>query len=399
MDQFTRLEMQALLGPRQGPCVSIFTTTQRGGSEDGLLRWKEQLHEAERQLRQLGPMAEVVETILRPARQYLSAEKENFWRRTSDGLATFLAPGFLRTYRLPARLADRVIVGQHFHIKPLLSWIGDNGKFFILAVSQKQVRLLEATAHSVRAMTAPNLPANMEEALRSHDRDEVLNYHTHHAGEGRGMEAVFHGQGVGIDDHKEELLRYFQIIDRALKPVLNGSNAPLVLATVEHQAAIYRRANHYPRLRDDFVRGNADRLSDRELQEHAWPLVAPLFHEPSERAVGRFEQLAGTGRATTELAQLLPALHRGEVETLLVAGGDAWGRYDPASERCEQLPAYRPGAEELVNLAVVQALRRGREVHVVGARESIGDAPLAGVYFAPMNKHGKTSRAKVSSAL
>ena len=51
------------------------------------------------------------------------------------------------------------------------------------------------------------------------------------------------------------------------------------------------------------------------------------------------------------------------------------------------------------HLAVVQALRRSREVHLVGPRESFGNAPLAGVYFAPMNKHGKTSRAKVSGAL
>jgi hypothetical protein len=390
MDSFTRADLLALLEPRVAPCVSIFTATRPGGGADDRGRWGEQLHQAARQLADLGTATDLIDAFLRPAREYLAAGQAAFWQQTGSGLAAFLCPGWAKLYRLPLSLTDRVVVGPRFHVKPLLPCVGDNGRFFVLALSANKARLLEGTAQTVRRVEVPGLPQGVAGARPAHDADEPLNLHTHHAGEGRGMEAVFHGQGVGVDDRKDELLHYCQAVDRALAPILNGGATPLVLAAVEYVAAIYRRANRYPHLAEAVVAGSPDRRSDRDLRDRAWPLVAPQFRTAGERAVAQYRQLAGTGRTVAGAVDVVRAARRGELDTVLVAAGaEAWGRYDLATDAVDEYPAYRPGATDLADLAAAYALGRGRHVHVVESPAALGGAAVAGVGFVPMNKHGK----------
>ena len=388
MDLFNRANLKSLVEPRDGPCVSVFTGTHRSGSPEDLVRFKEQLHEVERHLSADGMRSPDVKDFLAPARACL--ENADFWNHASDGLALFLAPQFQMAYRLPIQFANKVVVGQCFFIKPLLKWISDDGRYYILAVSQNRTRLLEGTAHSIQRVDVPGMPESEAVARRTHDRDESLQFHGVPASIGRSMSEVFNGHGVGIDDYKDEILHYFQDVDRAVHHKLANEHAPLVLATVEYIASIYRKANKYPHVIDAIIKGNPDRVGDQDLHDRAWPLVAPLYHERAERAVARFRQLAGTGRTTNDIRELLPAARGGTIETLFIVGRrDKWGRYDPKTDSVEDMSADQPGAEDLVNLALTYALNHDRQVYSVEPDAVFSSAAVAGTYFTPMNKHGK----------
>lgn len=388
MERFSVQDLKALISSNESPCVTIYTATRPGGSEEDLVRWKGQLDEAEQKLTALGMSAENAAEFINRPREFLKVKE--FWRNTGEGLVLFLSEGLMRLYRLPVRFPNQVSVGPRYEAKPLLPWVNNNGRFYVLALSQNQARLLEGTAHSIQRLEVPGMPANEAEARRAHDRDEPLNYHTHKGGGGRGMEAIFHGQGVGIDDRKDELLQYFQRVDRAVHEFLSNNHSPLVLATVDYLAPIYRSANKYPHLVDTHLKGSPDHLSDQELHDKVWPLVAPNFQKRTADAVAQYEQLRGTGRTTDDLARLLPAAHRGEIETLFVVQGrEAWGRFDPNAGAVEQLAADKPRAEELVNLAVTDAIRLGRSIHVVEPGKAFNGVAAAGMFFVPMNKHGK----------
>jgi hypothetical protein len=280
------------------------------------------------------------------------------------------------------------VVGSRFYVKPLLPWVTGDGRYHILAVSQNQVRLLEATAHDVREVAVPGVPAGLADARRVHDRDEPLNYHTHAAAVGRGMTAFYHGQGVGTDDRKDELLHYFQTVDKALMAALGADAAPLVLAAVDYLVPLYRKASKHPHIVDGHVKGSPDRLSAADLQVLSWPLVAPFFRAPIDHAVAQYQQLAGTGRTTLDLPEVLRAASHGELETLFVVDDrDVWGRFDSATGWVEEHPAPLRDSEELTNLAVTDALSRGRDVHFVEPRDVFPGVPLAGIYHLPMARH------------
>ncbi len=129
-------------------CVSLYTPTHRHipETEQDPIRFKNLLREAEERLIASGLSAREVRELLQPAQKLL--EDASFWKFQSDGLALFLSANLFRTYCLPFGFTEMTVVTNRFHLKPLLQVLTGDGRFFILALSQKQVRLLEGTAYA-----------------------------------------------------------------------------------------------------------------------------------------------------------------------------------------------------------------------------------------------------------
>jgi hypothetical protein len=389
MDLFSREDLDTLLAQTQRPCVSILMPTRRGGGEADGVRWRTHLAEAEGRLTAAGLRAPEARTLLRPGHDRL--DDVSFWKQQCDGLAFFRAPDLLRLYRLPVVLEDLVVVGHHFHVTPLLPLLRDNGRFYVLALSQHAVRLLQGTRHGVREVDLTGVPRSLAEARLSHEARGPFTFHGRRAGEGTGFGVgTFHGHGVGIDEPKEELRHYFQKIDRGLHPVLRQERAPLALAAVDYLLPLYREANTYPHLLEAGIEGNPDRLSAAELHARAWDLVRPQLEGRQRQAAAQYRHLAGTGRTASELGPVVAAAHRGEVETLFVAPGRRrWGRFDPAGGQVDEHEPPEPGDEELLNLAAVHTLRHGGTVYAVGPEQVPGGGPLAAVFWLPLARRWK----------
>jgi hypothetical protein len=379
MNAITRQAVQALTAAR-GPCVSLYLGRHRGGKE-GPVRWKNLLAEAADRLALAGMDAAEVRELLTPARWAL--RDKAFWERPGDGLAWFLSASVDRAYRVPPALPDRVTVGRHFYLKPVLPLLAEDRPFYVLALSQNRVRLLYGTPEGARAVEVKGVPANLEEALRRHDTDNVLAMHTRPSTGGGRWEGIFSGHGVGIDDHKDDLRNYFRQVDRGLHGLLREETAPLVLAAVEYLWPLYREVCTYPHLAAGGVAGNPERLSDRELGERARGLLAPAFEEPRRKAAALYARLAGTGRTSADLAEVVRAAAEGGVEVLFVpADREVMGQLDEAGRVVAHDPAVA-GDEDLFNRAAVDTLRHGGTVYAVPAREVPGAAPAAAIFWLP----------------
>ncbi|HEY8506044.1 MAG TPA: hypothetical protein VIL46_15770 [Gemmataceae bacterium] len=398
MDLFTRADLRELLAEHERPCVSLFMPAHRVRAEEDPIRFRKLLAGAEDRLVAYGLRAPDARELLAPLHSLV--EDPSFWDNQSDGLAVFLARDLLRVYRLPWAFAEEVEVGGLFRVAPLLPLLQADGRFYVLAVSQNSVRLLQGTRFTVSpvdlsrfsfSLIGPKgVPPNLAEALLTHDRDEPLTYHTRPT-PGGGWGAIFEGHGVGIDDKKDDILRYFRLIDRGLHAVLREEKAPLVVAAVDYLLPIYRQANTYPHLLEKGVEGNPDRLSEKELHDRAWAIVGPQFQENLRRALARYHQAVTAGKATADVIAIVPAAYRGEVETLFVAlGKELWGILDPGRNEVTLHDPPLPGDEDLSNLAAVHTLRHGNTVYALRSEEMPTRSPLAAIYHLPLPKHGKS---------
>jgi hypothetical protein len=398
MDLFTRQDLTRLLVERPGPCLSIYLPTHPGGAEMDRILWKNQLTEAVERLAAGGFRTPEVRDFLEPAQTLL--DEPLFWKHQSDGLAFFRAPQFVVLFRLPLVFATRVEVGARFQIKPLLPLLSANGRFYILALSQKGVRFLQGTQYNVSALDLKGLPRNLAEALATHDTDAMLTFHSRPAGGLGSWAAIFSGHGVGVDDKKDDLLRYFRQIDRALHPVLREERAPLVLAGVGYLLPIYGSANTYLHLLSHGVEGNPDRMSDRELHDRALALVEPSFRQAERDAVARYHQLAGTGNTASAVEEVVPAAYGGRIEILLVARGEeVWGRFDPATGQVERHERPTEGDEELTNLAAIYTLLHGGTVYLLPPEQMPDTGSAAAVLrrAAPTPGSGKAGSAETAA--
>lgn len=372
MDTLSKRELEGLTERTGGPCASIFLPTHRAGVEtrQDPIRLKNLLGEArERLVETKGLRTTEADGILEPAWELL--EDAVFWRHQADGLALFLSPGAFHSYRLPLSFGELAVISDRYHLKPLLPLLAGDGSFYVLALSQNEVRLLGASRYGVDEVElGEDVPESLADALKFDDPEKQLQFHTGTSGGGGGgRAAVFHGHGAQ-DDPKDEILRYFRKIDQGLGNVLKDRGVPLVLAGVDYLLPIYREANTYLELLEGGVTGNPEELTAEELHERAWGVVEPRFSGALREAAERYAELAGTGRTSADVREVVAAAYYGRAETLFaVSGAPQWGTFDPRIGEVDLHDEPEAGDGDLLDFAAVQTILNGGAVYVIDPRE------------------------------
>ncbi|HJT58708.1 MAG TPA: hypothetical protein VJ761_19520 [Ktedonobacteraceae bacterium] len=380
----SKKELRDLLSQQNGPYVSIYLPTDRTGLklQQDQRAFSHAIREAENSLLLHNLPPGRAKDLLKPLEALL--EDEQFWLYLEDGLALFCSPGLLQYYKLPYNFKARVVVSNSFYIKPLLPSLTGDGRYFILALSQNAIRLLEATHYSVTSVPLPQtVPHSLAEALKYEQSENLLEQHSSASGatigKGGRHPAIVHGQGIGIDDSKDKILRYFQQIDRGLHGLLKGQQTPLVLASVEYLFPIYRDANTYPHLFEHGLHGNPDHKSDEELHRQAWNIVQPYFLRTQQEAIARYTEYAGSIRTSTNMREITPAAYGGRIDTLfLVEDRELWGTFNPANGTLHIHHKARFADNDLLDVAASQTLLHRGTVYVVEQGEMpVGDMVAA----------------------
>ena len=307
-----------------------------------------------------------------------------FWQKQSDGLAVYISPDDFFYYRVPINFEEYVNVGDAFHFKPILPILEGNGRFFVLALSQNDVRLLEGTRERVREIALEGIPTSLAEALEFDDPERDLQFHTRTRPRAEsGRNAIFHGLGSGESDSKNDILRFFHKLDSGVIEHLKEAKAPLVAAGVDFLIPIYREANSYPHMLEKHIEGNPEPLSEAELHKQAWQIVEPIFQAAQEEASGRFQALAARqdGGASQEIAQIVPAAINGRVDTLFVLRNQrVWGRFNPQTQEVSLSDNKDAKAQDLLDLAAVQTLLNQGVVYAVDKEDMPTDGAAAAIF-------------------
>jgi hypothetical protein len=378
-------DIRNLIGAHQAPCVSIYMPTHRAGKEieQDPIRFKNLVRRAEEELIRSGMRSSEAKELLSPAEPLL--EDGAFWRHQSDGLAVFICKDNFRHYRVPFSFPEIAVTGERFHIKPLVPLITNDGRFYVVAISKDGVRVLQGTRDSVAELDLENIPQGIADALRFDVPEKQLQFHTEgprHGGgtAGANRDAVFFGSGDADLDVKNELLRYFQQVDKGLHELLKDEQAPVVLAGVDYMFPIFREASKYPHVMDKGISGNPDQQSAADLHRKAWDIVGPRFKETQRKAAERLEGMLGSkdGHASNSFEVVVPAAIHGRVDTLFVPYNvRQWGTFDSEKGEVELHEERRVGDQDLLDLATAHSLATGAAVFAVQPEDVPGRGGIA----------------------
>lgn len=402
MDSLTRQDLRTLaetsLEGEPARVVSIFHPTDRVAPkpEQNSLHLKNALAEAERQLGDAGVRKPEADEILAPARRLL--ENGEFWQHQLDGLAVFCARGFFRYFRLPFRVDHVVRVGEALMITPLLPGLVE-GNFYVLQISANQVRLLRGNRYRIGEVDISDLdiPRDLAEALRYDDLQKGET--DHHVGTGPGRDAgpglsagtgvsrsgdhgrTFPGHGQEGDEQKAQLQQFFRLVDAGISKLLEADKAPLLLAAVDYYHPLYAEVTHNGHFLNDGIVGNYDHVNPSDLHAPAWKKVEPHLRAGLERAMERYRELDGTGRASCDLWEVVQAAYAGRVETLFLREGDrVWGMLDLEGQRLEAHEEPGEGDTDLLDLLCRQVILHAGDAYVLARDDMPCDAPAAGLY-------------------
>jgi hypothetical protein len=266
-------------------------------------------------------------------------------------------------------LPELVTVGDRFVVRPLLPLLTANGHFYVLTLTQDEIRLYQGTHFALDQVRLDGLPLAVW--LTMPRRQSPVYAFADRAGS--PGPAMFHTRG---DDSDTLVLRHFQRADRALRELLGSDQAPLVLTGDRSLQAVYRRANTHSPLLTTGIDGDPWGHSPDQLHRRIWPLVEPVLRSQETAAATANRALHGSGRTSSDPAEVLAAAHQGRIETLFLSTDTPEWR-----TRARGGPVLRldntPSTGERLDLAAVATLRHAGSVYVVPPTRMPGTTPLA----------------------
>lgn len=364
-DILTANEFIGLDAVRGDVCVSIYlpTTPVTRNTEGDRILFKNLSNDALEQLRSSKTDKRKV-ALLQTKLAELHDDK-HYWAYLADGLAVFVTPNEMRTFRLPIVPTAEAQVSDRFHVKPLVPLLAFPGTCFVLALSQGAARFIEVTSSLAQVVKVDGLPKNMSDAVkRKLPRDRAP---ARRLQGGEGMK-VLTGQ-------------YCRMIDRALRPILSGLSTPLLLASVKELAVIYQAHNSYPYLMRSAITGNPEKMTERKLAEEARDIAARY----GKKVVGERLKLVKGGAdmdlASTDLAQIAHAATRGQVGTLLIdVKASCPGTIDTGSGTIAIADHSSARTYDVLDELVGLTIRARGEVFPMRSRALANGSPVAAIF-------------------
>jgi len=370
-------DLKGLLDAR-GPCLSVYAPLSLSRSDEGQyeLRWKECIKRLASQVERRG-------TEARPLLDSIS----DWWsiyqpdQAHGRGVAVFRAPDVFERIWLDHRPTERAVAGPHFYIRPLLPYFSRERVFYILALSQNDVRLLRCTAASSEQTTlAGGVPTNFDAFMNEEKPDHVRDNRSTAGPSSGSSKGVMFGTGAGLEDHDEFLAHFFRQIDRALGETLREKSEPVVLAGVDHVLALYRSLTRYPNIVEDAVQGAPNSLKGGEMHARALAAIEKRYERKVERAIEEYQRNVGGRLAIHGVKDVVMAAHDGRIRILLVSDSiERMGRVDEMAHAVKVRSDGAPEEEDLLNDASVQAILHGGQVLVAPNSKMPNGSGLAAV--------------------
>jgi Bacterial archaeo-eukaryotic release factor family 11 len=296
-------DLKSLAEHRSDICVSIYLPTTPVSQEAAADRIElknlarqalHQLEAAKADKRRVAALKEHLDDLL---------DDDEFWRFQARSLAVLATPDGVQTFRVPNALTAMVEVSDRFHLKPLLRTVTFPNTCFVLALAEGSVRVVQVSADLPPAVIkVDGMPKDAASAVgRSTVNDRSPS-----------------GRLQGSEGQKVLLRQYARKVDHELRGLLTGSGIPLVLASSEPLASIYRSVNTYAHLAAAGIDGSPGHATDAHLAERARGILDGLYRHDIAQWKSTFAAREKEDRAITDIAHAARAATFGAVDSMVV---------------------------------------------------------------------------------
>lgn len=378
-----KANVSSLLETVDTPCISLYMPLERepDKSQKNRIMFKNALKDLEAQLRNRNFSDKHIEQFL----DAFNSDGVDEAMHGQSGIALFIAEDIIETYPLPEGVVTdtHIMIDDRFFIKPLLPLLVENGRFYILALSQNDVALYRADRDGIEDVTPDDIPKSVDDALAYEDPEKRQQYHTSTdstLGPG-GQPAAFHSHHPE-EEKKDRIRRFFQELDTALTRIPQlKKNAPLILVGVDYLLPIFRQVCNNLNVLDEEIEGNPNNYAIHQLHEQAWPFAQRYFLSGRQNAAAQYNNLKGTNQTSHDLADIVAAARYGRVDTIFVSPDHTrWGTLDEETGEVDITDTPGSGVE-LTNYAVQQTLLNSGKAYLFSGSEMPEmNAPAAAIF-------------------
>ena len=354
-----------------GPCISVFLPPYRPGEQSGspAALLNSYVHEAERELAERGVRQGAAGELL-PALEHLTKDAE-FAAGSRWSRAIFCSPAVFEQFHLVHPVEGALTVGGAFAIRKLGQEFTRPRAFHILALYKDRVALLRCAGLQAELVKLPpDIPETLAQALEFEPPDHDLENRAAIGSSTGAVRAVRFGTGSGRERERAHLADFYKLVDRGLQKFIR--EAPLILAGVGEDIALFRGASGYASLAKGAITGSPDVSPPAHdgLLEAAYAILRAGEIERQAAALNEALERRDPKRFSTDPDRILHAAFEGRVDRLYL-NQDA-----VRMDVFERGKYHSWGKEDLLNLAAVQTIAHRGESYELPP-EAMPDGSIA----------------------
>lgn len=354
---------RALTNVKSDNCVSIYVPghpTEDGKESRSFL--KRMLSEATAELKDRGMSDKDARKFLFNAYELLNQDER--WKNIHHSYAIFIAEGYYKSVKLSYETEPQVFVGPRFYLRQALPAVNNGAHFYLLALSEEDATLYKGNNVDLQPMAADEqLPDNMKAALMmdTPDRNVQMN-----SGSAAFETPIFDNDEMGSDHRLKAYKRYCYQVDLGVQEILKESDAPLVLATTDQIAPIYKETSDIPDIPPVHISGNPTNLDESQLHKQAVEIIHEFQDGRRKQVIRVYSDHNDKDLASSSVFEIVPRAHKGDVDTLLIADGHySWGTYNEKTRKVELHKERQKDSVDLIDLAAAYAHLSGAKVYTM----------------------------------
>ena len=253
-------------------CLSIYLKTNSLSPRSSLaIELKNRLRQAKIILSNIGASDKQIKKMLEPIEELINFN--HYWPKLNSNLVIFSEANFFEYFYLEDNnFEDKITIANQFEVEPLIQIISNNPHYFILELAHKKIHLLEGDKYRLNEVHLKNLPTDMEQDLKIDEYPQSWQSHTIAPVRSTDSQAYHEQYNVKQTD-KLMLKQFFNQIDKRLNNLLNKKQKPLILAGVNYLIPIYKSVNSYPRLVNEYIKGNQQNINKDMLRRAALSIL------------------------------------------------------------------------------------------------------------------------------
>lgn len=279
---------------KANPAVTIYMNTNRTFPENNKdsINLKNQINEAEKRLINEYGEKESNPIVLKLKNMSLEID-HNF---NLDSLIIFASSDFFEFVRLPVKVKDNVMIDNKFVTKVLLRTMLQTESYYVLCLSRKKIRLIEAVNDTVSTeIVNDDFPIINESYI---DADDIK----------KAWSNVY-------DNRAKE---FFNKADKKLLEYYNKNPKSVVLAGDVRNISYYKEIADYKNIFIGQVEGNYDNTKAQEVVNYAYAVVCKYIVDKQDKAIEDLSRTENEQKLLLDLNDIYLAAKEGRGSKLFV---------------------------------------------------------------------------------
>lgn len=360
------------------PLVSIYQTTHRTifDQKKDLLVFKNLVKEVENALFKY----DVNDATMILKRLNSLNEDKEFWDNNNSGIAIFVSKDKCIVYRLVEEVKELAVVGNSYHVTPLIKAYQFNDTYQLLGLSRDYFTIYQGNRYAFKEMEIDKSVFRTKTEVLGDQLTE--SYFTHGTYGGAKGPSMYHGHKDIQQEIDKDTLKYFRYVDNFVyEQFSKKSKLPLMLVALKEHQGEFRSLTNNPYLISENITISSEAMSIEALHQKTIMVIDEINDKKINKAITEFQNQEARSLGSTDIAQVAKAAFEGRVETLLIEeNAHVYGKMDLNSGKIEFMNDLEADNNDILDDLAEMVMLKGGKVLVVSKDKLLSSTGLAAIF-------------------